>query len=94
MQSEKQVEARLRIKVKTAGGKALKFVSPGFSGVPDRLVFMPGGRIYLVELKAPGRTLTKLQLKVKAMFEGLGFKYYIIDSYEAVEEFIDEICTA
>lgn len=94
MQSEKQVEARLRIKVKTAGGKALKFVSPGFSGVPDRLVFMPGGRIYLVELKAPGRTLTKLQLKVKAMFEGLGFKYYIINSYEAVEEFIDEICTA
>ena len=94
MQSEKQIETRLRLKARAAGGLALKFVSPGFSGVPDRLVFMPGGRIYLVELKASGRTLTKLQLKVKAMFEGLGFKYYIINSYEAVEEFIDEICTA
>jgi len=94
MPSEKQIETRLRLKVKAVGGIALKFVSPGFNGVPDRLVFMPGGRVYLVELKAPGKTSTKLQLKVKTMFESLGFKYYIIDSYESVEEFINEICTA
>lgn len=94
MLSEKQVETRLRLKVKAAGGLALKFVSPGFSGVPDRLVFMPRGRIYLVELKAPGKKPSKLQLRVKARFEDFGFKYYVIDSYEAVEEFIHEICTA
>lgn len=93
MQSEKQIEARFRKKVKAAGGIALKFVSPGYRGVPDRLVFMPRGRIYLVELKAPGKKPSKLQLKVKAMLEGLGFKYYVIDSYEAVEAFINEICT-
>ncbi len=94
MPSEKQIETRLRLKVKAAGGIALKFVSPGFNGVPDRLVFMPSGRVYLVELKAPGKRLTKLQFKVMAMFKELGFKYYIIDSYEAVEEFINDICTA
>ena len=94
MSSEKQIETRLRLKVKAAGGIALKFVSPGFNGVPDRLVFMPRGRIYLVELKAPGKSPTKLQQKVRTMFEGFGFKYYIIDSYEAVEAFVNEILTA
>ena len=93
MLSEKQVESRLRIKVRAAGGRALKFVSPGFCGVPDRLVFMPGGRIYLVELKAPGKKPSKLQLRVKAMFEELGFRYHVIDSYEAVEGFINEVHT-
>jgi len=63
--TEKQIETRLRLRVKEAGGKALKFVSPGYNGVPDRLIFMPGGRIYLVELKAPGKKPTPLQLKRK-----------------------------
>lgn len=91
MLSEKQVEARLREKVKAAGGLALKFVSPGFTGVPDRLVFMRGGRICLVELKAPGKKLTKLQEKVRDRFKELGFKYHVIDTYEAVEDFIKEV---
>lgn len=92
--TEKQIETRLRIRVKEIGGKALKFVSPGYNGVPDRLVFMPGGRIYLVELKAPGKKPTQLQIKRKEEFERMGFKYYIIDSYEGVEGFICEISSA
>lgn len=92
--TEKQIETRLRIRVKEIGGKALKFVSPGYNGVPDRLVFMPGGRIYLVELKAPGKKPTQLQIKRKEEFERMGFKYYIIDSYEGVEGFIREISSA
>ena len=92
--TEKQIETRLRIMVKQAGGKALKFVSPGYNGVPDRLIFMPGGRIYLVELKAPGKKLTPLQQKRKHEFESLGFRYYVIDSYEAVEGFLGEILSA
>lgn len=91
---EKQVEERLRKRVKEIGGLALKFVSPGHSGVPDRIVFLPKGRIYLVELKAPGRKLTKLQNRTKKQFEKLGFTYYVISSYEEVEEFINAIHTA
>ncbi len=90
MQSEKQIEARLRERVKNNGGLALKFVSPGCSGVPDRLVFLPRGRIILVELKKPGGELTPLQVKMKRKFEALGFKFYVIDSYEKVEELINE----
>lgn len=91
MLSEKQVETRLRQRVKELGGKALKFVSPGCSGVPDRLVFLPGGKIILVELKAPGKKLSPLQEKMRKFFIDLGFKYYVIDCYEKVEAMIDEI---
>lgn len=91
---EKQIEKRLKERVESIGGKALKFVCPGYNGVPDRLIFMPGGRIYLVELKAPGKKLTPLQQKRKHEFERLGFRYYVIDSYEAVEGFLGEILSA
>ena len=91
MLSEQQIENRLRQGVKVAGGKALKFVSPGCRGVPDRLVFMPGGQIYLVELKAPGKTPNAQQKKRKKEFEKMGFRYFVIDTYEAVEGFLNEV---
>ena len=36
--SEKYVEQKLVTEAKKMGGLAVKFVSPGFDGVPDRLV--------------------------------------------------------
>ena len=47
------------------GGIALKFTSPGMAGMPDRLVLLPEGKIYFVELKAPDMDLRPLQLKGK-----------------------------
>jgi hypothetical protein len=89
--SEKQVEAKFRKRIREIGGYALKFVSPGCSGVPDRLVFLPKGKIVLVEIKKPGERLRPLQLLMKEKFEKLGFTYYVIDSYERVEEMIHEV---
>lgn len=91
MLTEKQVEKKLRERISGIGGMALKFISPGCSGVPDRLVFLPGGRIVLVELKKPGGKLSLLQKKMRKKFNKLGFKYYIVDSYEKVEDMINEI---
>jgi len=89
--TEKQIEKKLRERIAAAGGMALKFVSPGCNGVPDRLVFLPGGQILLVELKKPGEDLTPLQKSMRKKFLNLGFKYYVIDSYEKVEDLINEI---
>ena len=58
---EKDIETKLRNKVKALGGRAYKFVSPGNSGVPDRLVVLPGGKIGFAELKRPGKMPRKLQ---------------------------------
>ena len=51
---ERQIEQNLAKVVKEAGGIAPKFTSPGFAGMPDRLVLLPGGHIGFVEVKAPG----------------------------------------
>lgn len=58
---ESVVEKKFTTEVKKRGGLAVKFVSPGFNGVPDRLVLFPGGRMAFVELKAPGETMRPLQ---------------------------------
>ena len=89
---EKQVEQALRKAVRDRGGLALKFVSPGLAGVPDRIVLMPNRRVAFVELKAPGKHTRPLQVKRKRQLESLGFRVYCIDHSEQIGGVLDEIC--
>lgn len=57
---EKRIEAKFREKIKSLGGRALKFISPGNAGVPDRLVILPGNKIGFAELKRPRRKNYKI----------------------------------
>ena len=59
---EAEIEKYLVAQTQSRGGLALKLVSPGHSGVPDRIVILPGGRVGFLELKAPGETPRKEQL--------------------------------
>ena len=59
---EKTIEQHLVKAVKNGGGIAPKLVSPGFDGMPDRLVLLPGGKIGFVEVKAPGKEPRPLQV--------------------------------
>lgn len=52
-QLEKDIEKKLRLTVTKYGGKCLKWVCPGWSGVPDRIILLPGGRILFAETKRP-----------------------------------------
>ena len=88
---EKYIETKLVKAVKSMDGLALKFVSPGFDGVPDRLVLLPGGKIAFIELKAPGETLRPLQVRRKRQLEALGFSVYCIDSPEQIGGILSEI---
>jgi len=85
---ERDIENYLRDEVRRLGGIAYKFVSPGNDGVPDRLVCLPGGEIAFVELKAPGRKSTPLQERQIERLDFLGFTTFILDSREAVDQFI------
>lgn len=76
---EKDIEQKLRRKVEAMGGRCLKWTCPGWSGVPDRIVLLPGGRIYFVETKRPkGGELSALQFKWREWITGLGFSYWVI----------------
>ena len=88
---EKQIENKLTRSVKKAGGIALKFVSPGFAGMPDRLVLLPDGMCAFVELQAPGKHTRPLQTVRHRMLQKLGFKVYVIDSAEQIEGVINDI---
>ena len=89
--NEKDIESRFREAVKRSGGLALKFTSPGYAGVPDRIVLMPEGKIAFCEMKAPGKMMRPLQIKRKEKLESLGFKVYCIDDPEEIKGVIDEI---
>lgn len=91
MVREATVEAYLRDRVKALGGIAYKFVSPGTSGVPDRLIVFPGGTVYFRELKAPGKKPTPLQVRQLEKLKALGFDVGVIDSKQGVDEFMREV---
>lgn len=89
--NEKYIERKLVEMVRKSGGLAMKFVSPGLNGVPDRIVIFPGGSIVFAETKAPGKLMRPLQIRRKKQLESFGFKVYKIDSLEQIGGMISEI---
>ena len=92
--SEKKIEQKLVELVHKNNGMALKFVSPGCDGVPDRIVLFPGEKIAFIEVKAPRKKMRPLQMRRKQQLESLGFRVYCIDDMEQIGGVIDEIRTS
>ena len=91
---EKKIEQNLALMVKRHGGICPKFVSPGYDGMPDRIVLMQNGRMAFVEVKAPGKSPRPLQTARHKLLRGLGFKVYVLDNAEQIGGILDEIRTA
>lgn len=88
---ESTVEHRLVTEAKKRGGIALKFVSPGIDGVPDRLVLLPDGKFAFVEVKAPGKQLRPLQVRRIEQLRALGYLAYCLDHPDQIGGILDEI---
>jgi hypothetical protein len=89
---EKDIERKLHMGVKALCKKAkcLKFESPGFSGVPDRIILLPGANAIFVELKKPGKKERVRQLYVQELLRDLGFEVYgSVDSLEYVDAILN-----
>ena len=89
---EKTIEKKLVIAIKDMGGIAPKFMSPGFDGMPDRIVLLPGGRMGFIEVKAPGKVPRPLQEARHRMLRMLGFKVYVLDAVDQIGGILDAIC--
>lgn len=78
-QLEKEIEKKLVGRVRQYGGWCLKWVCPGWAGVPDRIVLLPGGRIVFVETKrwVGGRLDERQKWWGKRLID-LGFSYWTI----------------
>lgn len=88
---EKEIEKKLTLEAKKRGGLALKFVSPGFDGMPDRIVLMPEGKITFVEVKAPGKHPRPLQMARHKLLRELGFKVFVLDDEQEIQGIIENI---
>lgn len=91
---EKTIEQKLIKAVKNAGGIAPKMVSPGFDGMPDRIVLLPKGHMAFVEVKALGKKPRPLQAARHSLLRRLGFRVYVLDDPEQIGGILDEIRTA
>ena len=88
---EKVIEQKLVSAVKMMGGICPKFTSPGFDGMPDRLVFLPKRKFGFVEVKAPGEKPRPLQIARHKLLRKLGFQVYVLDDIEQIGGILDEI---
>ena len=88
---EKEIEAKLTRAVKAEGGLCYKFVSPSASGVPDRIVIMPGGKVYFVELKAERGRLAPAQERQLEQLSSRGAQVRVLKGPAAVEDFLKEV---
>ena len=77
---ESDLEKKLVSHITKLGGIAYKFSSPNRKSVPDRLCIMPNGRVFFVELKAPGKAPTPLQLHEHEILRSLGHTVLVIDN--------------
>ena len=88
---EKDLERKLVKSVKAMGGICPKFTSPGFDGVPDRLVLLPGGKLAFVEVKRPGQKPRPLQQARHEMLKRLGFNVFVLDEPGQIGEILNAV---
>lgn len=89
--TEKDVEQRLKAGVEGLGGLCLKWVSPGCTGVPDRVVILPGGRVIFAELKKPGGRLSERQKLMTRKLRDLGTDVRHLWNPGQVRGFLEEV---
>lgn len=85
---ESLIEKHLVACVTAMGGECRKITWPGRRGAPDRVVFLPGGRVVFFELKAPGKKAEPHQLREHKRMQAMGQRVEVVDSFERIEEIL------
>ena len=88
---ESSIEHRFVNRVKKAGGLCWKFTAPGISGVPDRIVMLPPGRIFFVELKRQGGIVSDVQKTRLQELTARNINARVCIGVEGIEEFFRDV---
>ena len=93
MAAESLVETLCRVFVERKHrGRLMKWVSPGSSGVPDRLLLIPNLPVVFVEFKAPGGILSPKQEQWALWLRGSGFEHWVISNVDDFKRKVGEYC--
>lgn len=88
---EAEIERKMADPIRKLGGVCWKFETPGYTGVPDRIILLPGGVVRFVEFKQPGKRERPRQRIVQALLRGMGFTVYsTVDSVEKITAIVAE----
>ena len=86
---EAAVEAKLRDEMTRRGCLCYKWVSPGNTGVPDRIIITPRGDVILVELKTERGRLSAVQKAQIRQLRAHGIETWVLYGAEDVARFIE-----
>jgi hypothetical protein len=84
---ESSLEAYFRTVVRRSGGHTFK-LAPTEAGIPDRLAVMPGGKIYLVELKRDRARISPIQAVWHNRMRSMGVGVAVLAGREAIAKWI------
>lgn len=90
---EKYLEQALKTAIENLGGICWKLVSPGTTGVPDRIC-LKSGRVVFVEVKAQGAKPRPIQNRRMAQLRDQGFQVFVVDSLDGIAEVSDALQAA
>lgn len=88
--NESSIERYLTKEIKRLGGLSYKFVSPGNTGVPDR-IYILDGRVYFVELKREQGVLSMIQRVQLNRLKANGADVRVVRGIEEAKKFIKEV---
>lgn len=88
---EREFEKKCIADVEVRGGLMWKWVSPGQNGVPDRIIFWPGGVVHFVELKKPGKRAEPYQAIVHGWLRDRGTKVWVVNTPELWNAYLREV---
>lgn len=91
MDSEKLIEKTLVAEVAELGGWALKLLCQFVTGLPDRLVLLPGGIVFFVEVKTTGKKPSAVQALVHTKLRRMGFTVHVVDSLKQLNEILNNL---
>ena len=88
---ERDIERYLVRRTVEHGGVAYKWVSPGRVGVADRIVLLPGGVVWFVELKTAKGRLSPWQKLFAADMRRMGMNYIVLRSKGEVDAYLSSL---
>lgn len=87
--SEKSIEKQLNNAVKLRGGWSIKLLTLYYTGLPDRLCLLPGGRVFFAEVKKKRKKPSSFQSYVHGRLKSLGFSVFVIDSKDQIRRILN-----
>lgn len=86
---EKDIESAVCRYAERRGWRAVKFTSPNYRSVPDRIFFGHPARVFFIEFKKPGEKPTEKQAKEIARLRAEGFDVFVVDDIDQGKFIID-----